>query len=191
MRKLQGIIIVNAIVLGLFGIAAVLQQNIEFLYYLLVIFVLASLIVATHKNARYPQLLLWGVSVWGWMHMAGGVVPVGNSVLYDAILISILGDPLHVLRYDQVVHVFGTFLVTMVSWYVLRKHFSAPALTVAITVGLVGLGLASINEVIELLAVLFIEQTYVGDYFNMALDLTANLVGAIIASIVVFQRENK
>ena len=189
MKHIYLLIVINFVVLGLFGAAAVQQQNTEFIYYLLIVCTLAAFIVYTHKH--YPKPLLWGLSGWGWAHMAGGTLWVGEQILYDVLLIRVLDAPFYVLRYDQVVHVIGTFLVTLVAYYLVKKHVSAPPLALAVIVGLIGLGLATINEIIELGAVLVIEQTHVGDYFNIAFDLFANTIGAVLASSFVYQRQRR
>lgn len=191
MKGYWGLIGVNAAILGCFGILAAYQQNFEFLYYLGVVTVIATLILTTTRAVGYPKPLLWAVSVWGWMHMAGGTVPVGDNILYDTVLIPLIGAPFHIVRYDQLIHLYGSFLVALLSWHLLKDHLSGSAFTKALVVLLVALGLGAVNEVIEFIAVLTIEQTYVGDYYNIALDLVANLLGAGAAAVWVYQTESK
>jgi hypothetical protein len=48
-----------------------------------------------------------------------------------------------------------------------------------------GMGFGALNEVIEFIAVLTIPNTNVGGYENTGWDLVANLVGTIIAALVI------
>jgi hypothetical protein len=48
-----------------------------------------------------------------------------------------------------------------------------------------GMGFGALNEVIEFIAVLTLPNTNVGGYENTGWDLVANLVGTIIAALVI------
>jgi putative membrane protein len=47
------------------------------------------------------------------------------------------------------------------------------------------MGLGALNEMIEFSAVLMVPGTNVGGYYNTALDLVSNSIGAVIAIIAV------
>jgi hypothetical protein len=47
------------------------------------------------------------------------------------------------------------------------------------------MGFGALNEVIEFIAVLTLPNTNVGGYENTGWDLVANLVGTIIAALVI------
>ena len=48
-----------------------------------------------------------------------------------------------------------------------------------------GMGIGALNEIIEFAAVVIFGQTGVGGYWNTALDLVFNLLGAIAATIFI------
>jgi hypothetical protein len=48
-----------------------------------------------------------------------------------------------------------------------------------------GMGFGALNEVIEFIAVLTIPNTNVGGYVNTGFDLVANLVGCVIAAVLI------
>ena len=50
------------------------------------------------------------------------------------------------------------------------------------------MGLGALNEIIEFFAVLNLSNTNVGGYFNTGWDLVANLVGCLIASLIIAVR---
>ncbi|MEK6824495.1 MAG: hypothetical protein AABY02_01455, partial [Nanoarchaeota archaeon] len=49
-------------------------------------------------------------------------------------------------------------------------------------VALASMGLSVINELVEFGAVVFIEKTGVGGYFNTSLDLLFNTLGAVVGA---------
>jgi len=55
----------------------------------------------------------------------------------------------------------------------------------------IGLSLGTLGEIVEFIGTLMISQTIVGDYANNAGDLVANLIGAIMASIVAINQKNQ
>ncbi len=119
--------------------------------------------------------------------MAGGGVPVNGSVLYSYVLLPLAGNgELVLLKYDQIVHFYGFGVATLVLWHVLRRNF--PALdgtkTIYAFAILGGMGLGVLNELIEFTAVLVFPDTNVGGYFNTALDLVFNTLGAITAAVL-------
>src|SRR5947199_3147617 len=108
-------------------ISSFLLKNSEFVFYFVVMLVLIAAVAVLHWTNRLHIGALWGLSIWGLLHMAGGLVPIpaswpveGNShVLYNWWLIPGL------LKYDQVVHAYGFGLVTWISWQCLRKAFAS------------------------------------------------------------------
>ncbi len=158
------------------GVAAVVGGNFEFLYYLAVMAALVAAVLALHKRVRLSGGALWGLSLWGAAHMAGGLVPVGDAgVLYNLWLIP--GG----LKYDQVVHALGFGLTTWVCWQALRSRLSVPypSFGMAVLCAAAGMGFGALNEVIEFVATLTMAETNVGGYQNTGWDLVANLSGSV------------
>ncbi|MDQ3986095.1 MAG: DUF2238 domain-containing protein [Actinomycetota bacterium] len=140
----------------------------------------AMLVVAwTYRRFRYSTWVLWGLSVWALSHMAGGLIPVGDDVLYQQ---QVLGD---LVRYDQAVHAFGFGFATLACAEVLSSTTGNAGVTLAILAALAGLGLGAINEVFEFASARIQEHTNVGGYANTGGDLSFNLLGAGVAALTI------
>src|SRR3989344_5123091 len=57
-------------------LAALRLQNWEFVLYIFVVFAFAFVAVALRIKIHLPISMLWALSVWGLLHMAGGLFPV-------------------------------------------------------------------------------------------------------------------
>lgn len=171
-----------------FAIWFLAAGNSEFVWYVVTLVGFIALVGLTLRTAQYPAPLLWALSLWGLAHMAGGGVPVGASVLYAVQLVPITsGGELTLLKYDQVVHAYGFGVAAWLLWHLMQLHF--PALrgtwTLLIYPALGAMGLGAVNEMIEFAAVLALPETGVGGYYNTALDVVFNALGAVSAMIVV------
>ncbi len=180
--------------LGAALIVAILRGNLEFLFYIAVMLILIGVVWVVHRSVGLSSGVLWGLSVWGLAHMAGGllVVPAGwpvnsgSRVLYTLWLIP--GR----LKYDQVVHAYGFGMTTWVCWQGLRAAIERRAGAVAPSFGLLvlsataGLGFGALNEVVEFIATLLVPETNVGGYRNTGWDLVANLVGVTVAATLIW-----
>jgi len=111
-------------------------------------------------------------------HMAGGLVIVGDDVLYNA------HPPLHAFQYDHVFHASASGVAAIVLWLFLAKQLTSRVAAVTVAV-LGGLGVGAINELIEFLATLAHHGRHVGGYRNTGWDLMSNTVGAVTASILL------
>lgn len=165
--------------------------NLEFIWYIVTMAVMIGLVGLNLRRAEFPGPLLAALSLWGLAHMAGGGIPVGDSVLYSKVLIPLAGSgELVVLKYDQVVHAFGFGVTAWLLWHLMQRHYPQTrgswTLPVYAAVGAMGLG--AVNEIIEFMAVLAIPDTNVGGYYNTALDLVFNATGAVIAVVVLSVR---
>lgn len=171
----------------IFGGMFLAAGNSEFVWYVVTLLIFLGLLAATQRVAQFPAFILWGLSLWGLTHMAGGGLRVGDGVLYSYVLLPLVGSgELIVLKYDQIVHFFGFGVATLVLWHVMRRNF--PTLdgtkTLYAFAILGGMGLGVLNEIIEFTAVLVFPNTNVGGYFNTALDLVFNTLGAITAAVL-------
>lgn len=63
--------------------------NSEFMWYVATRVGFIALVGLTLRTAQYPTAMLWALSLWGLEHMAGGGLPVGESVLYAVQLVPI------------------------------------------------------------------------------------------------------
>ena len=162
---------------------AVAAQNTEFLFYIGIVIILAGVIVLLHRRVNLSQAALLLLSAWGLLHMLGGLLRVppeltnnGSGVLYSLWIIP------QYLKYDHVVHAYGFGVAAWVTWECVRTIPGIkPTTGVLALCWLAGMGLGSLNEIVEFAAVLMIPGTNVGGYVNTGWDLVANAVGALIA----------
>jgi hypothetical protein len=168
--------------------------NDEFIVYVITMIGLVALVALTLGKAEYRLSMLWALTFWGLMHMAGGGVPVGDAVLYNLRLLPIVDSgEVFILKYDQFVHAYGFGVTAWVLHHVLTRHFPATRGTATALVfpALAAMGLGALNEMIEFAAVLAVPDTNVGGYYNTALDLVFNAAGAVIAMLAVALSERR
>jgi len=111
-------------------------------------------------------------------HLAGGLVTVGNDVLYNA------HPSIRIFQYDHVFHATASGVATIVLWTFVASELDAMVGAIVLS-GLGALGVGAINEVIEFLATLAHHGRHVGGYHNTGWDLISNMVGALTASLVL------
>lgn len=171
--------------LGLVATAALLTLGIttgqpNWPVYLVVLLLGASVVV--HLQVRLSRLTVWGLVLFGVGHVAGGMVPLGDGVLYEYWLID------GVLRYDNLQHAIGFGFVGRATWEALERRLAPLADDLpVVAVWLVVLGASAfgaVNEIVEYVLTLTLESTSVGGYDNTARDLVANLVGGILLAWV-------
>lgn len=168
-----------------------LSGNFEFVVYVITMVVLITLVGRSLQAAAYPTSMLWALSLWGLAHMAGGGVPVDGSVLYNWMVWPLIEtENIRILKYDQVVHAYGFGVTAWVLWHLLTYHYPATRGTwTAFWFPFFGAcGLGATNEIIEFTAVLAVPDTNVGGYYNTALDLVFNAVGALFACLLLARR---
>jgi uncharacterized membrane protein YjdF len=189
--RTRGVVLFTAAYILAAALAALLSGNQEFLLYIVIVSAVFVAIAAIHRQVPLSQGALWCVSVWGLMHMAGGLVPVPESwpiegdisVLYSLWLIP------GALKYDNVAHAYCFGVAAWVCWQWIRAVVPVGRPTVGwlIIAGAAGLGFGALNEVIEFVATRTMENTNVGGYVNTGWDLVANLVGVVIAMVAVWR----
>ncbi|MDX1381774.1 MAG: DUF2238 domain-containing protein [Xanthomonadales bacterium] len=169
------------------------EGNFEFLAYIAVMVLLALAVLAVHRRIGLPLALLWCLSAWGLAHMAGGLVFVpdgwptggGSRVLYNWWLVP------GWLKFDQLVHAWGFGVTTWLCWEGLRSILAARGPVPRPTVGMLalcaaaGMGFGALNEVVEFVVTLLVPDNNVGGYFNTAMDLVFNLLGALVAAVLI------
>lgn len=90
---------------AIFGAIFLSSGNSEFLWYVITLLILVGLVALGQRSAGFPSLILWALSLWGLIHMAGGGVPIADSVLYAHVVLPVYAAGEFVfLRYDQIVH---------------------------------------------------------------------------------------
>ncbi len=146
--------------------------------YAVVLLLGAAAVTAVDLRVGLSRLAVWGLVVFALGHVAGGMVPVGDGVLYQRWLVG------RVLRFDNLQHAWGFGFAGRAVWEALRPQLG-PAPSRAAAVALVvlgGTGLGALNEVIEYVLTKLLPETNVGGYENTARDLVANLTGSGVAA---------
>jgi len=172
-------------VLG-FGIHFLSVGNFEFVWYIFIMLFLISMVALLHKYYHFPTLVLGGFGVWGLLHMLGGSVYINGVKLYGAMLWNIIPSQ-SILKYDQFVHFYCYIIITLMLFYIFRSYLKENYnwLVVSVLLVFMGMGVGAFNEIIEFMPVLFLEDTGVGGYFNIAWDIVFNTLGAIVAVVIL------
>lgn len=169
-------------------------KNYEFLVYIGVLVALFVLVAGTLRKTGFSYALLWGLSLWGLMHMAGGGVRINGATLYSLKLIPIMETSEYfILRFDQFVHAYLYFVMVFVIYQLLKDKIK-PSLNKRVFYAvllLVSVGVGAGNEIVEFSTVLFFEKTGVGGYYNNSWDLVFNALGALIAVIILTAKGKK
>lgn len=133
-----------------------------------------------HRWGPIPTVLLWLLSIWAAMHLAGGVAPDPSGrreILYNWWLID------GYLKWDHVVHGFGIGAATAVLAYAARD--TDRPLWWAF---LFAQGIGAVNEIVENVFAALVERSNVGDAVNTMWDLGWHLIGSAVAIIWMSQR---
>lgn len=193
--------------------AAIWLGNAEFVFYIAVMVALIGVVLLVHARVGLSPGLIWALSVWGAMHMAGGLVPVpadwptdgGFQVLYSWwILPGAEEAGRGWLKYDQLTHAYGFAAATWLCWQALcgalasapdaqdapRRATLRPTPGLLTLVAIAGMGLGAVNEVVEFTATRFMD-TNVGGYENTGWDLVYNAIGATGAALAIGWRDRR
>jgi putative membrane protein len=181
------ILIFNLLVLTVFSFHFISKKNHEFILYIGVIIFFLGVFILTNSRVYFPNVLFWGLSIWALMHLAGGAIYINGDKLYELILIP-LSENHPVFRYDQLVHIIGFAIATIVMFYVLKPLLRENLngwIALSIVVVAAGLGVGAFNEIVEFMATVLVPETGVGGYLNTSLDLVADFIGALVAIIII------
>jgi hypothetical protein len=152
---------------------------------LLTVSVMTAAVLALRRRVL-PGPLAAALAVLTIVHLAGGLVHVGDDVLYNA------SPGMELFRYDHFAHALGIFLGTQMLWELLVRGAAKPSgrgQLVAVSL-LAGLGLGALNETVEFLATLAHAGNHVGGYRNTGWDLVANLVAGVAAGLVLHRHRD-
>lgn len=188
-RTQKGLLAFNLVSLAYFTARFARSGNYEFLLYVGVILFFLTVIVATEERMKYPDPLLWGLTLWAQMHLAGGGLFVGGEKLYELILVPLVGSPYCIFRYDQLVHIVGFAAATLLAFHLIGPHLKERpgprGISFYLVLIMAGLGFGALNEIVEFAVTVIVPESGVGGYENTALDLVADLLGALLAAALV------
>jgi uncharacterized membrane protein YjdF len=123
--------------------------------------------------------------------MSGGGLYINGVKLYEIILVPI-SSKYEIFRYDQFVHIVGFGVATLVMYHLLRpllKPDLNKSVALSIVIVMAGLGVGALNEIIEFTATVLVPETGVGGYVNTSLDLVSDLIGSVLALVVIRMRQ--
>jgi uncharacterized membrane protein YjdF len=186
-RVLGGITLAYLIV---FGTIAVLRWNYEFIFYGAVFFLQIGWVVWLDRRVNFSTGVLLALAGWGLLHMAGGTVPIPDSVTEPGSIHTLYNLRVHpdLPKYDQMVHAYGFAVATWAAGEALRRRLVADRIAWFTVLVLIGIGLGALNEVIEFAATRIMPGTNVGGYVNTGWDLVSNLTGASISALLFTRR---
>lgn len=186
-NKLSRFAMANLVLVACFTVYFLAKQNFEFLIYAVSIWVFVFIIEKTDKTFKYGKPAKIGFMIWLFLHLLGGTVYIHGVRLYDRMLIDIAGEPFNIFKYDQAVHTYCYFVMTLfihsIVLHISKKD--ANRITLGLITALGALGLSAVNEIIEFCAVVFFHSDGVGGYYNNALDLVFNLAGILLALVIL------
>ncbi|MFM2424411.1 MAG: hypothetical protein RLZZ70_802 [Candidatus Parcubacteria bacterium] len=189
------VILFSALYLIAGGIYFLRDLNLEFVIYVAVIVAIFAGVFATLRYTQFPVWMLWYLSIWGLMHVAGGAVQTADGVLFAYKIYPFLdlGGEFYILKYDQVVHAYLYGLVAMMAYHTLRVPLGIKGHTflVALAATMISLGISGLNEIMEFLIAVSIENNGVGGYANAMLDLIFNLSGAVVGVLLMVLLQRK
>lgn len=150
------------------------------------VFTVSGLVVllCTLRTRVLPAPVVFAAAASAVVHLAGGLVRVGDEVLYN----TSLGPEL--LRYDHFGHALGIFVGALLVWELLVRDACAATgrgSLVAVTT-LAALGLGAVNEAVEFLTTLTNGGSHVGGYTNTGWDLVTNTFAGLLAGVVIHRR---
>tara|TARA_Y100000310_G_C20478798_1_gene713702 strand:+ start:216 stop:821 length:606 start_codon:yes stop_codon:yes gene_type:complete len=166
-------------------------KNYEFLWYIFVVIFFFFLIALTLGKTKFDYFILWGLSLWGFMHMMGGGFIFNGETLYKFVIPIFQSGDIEILKFDQIVHFFGFAVTTLIGYHLLKPHLNKMwnRGTIYFLLILVGMGAGALNEIVEFIAVVSFPETGVGGYYNTGLDLVFNAFGAIAGVLIIHYKE--
>ena len=175
-EQLVPVVLLTTGTAGLLALGIVTGQD-NWAVYALVVGAGAAAVARLHLRVGLSTPTIWGLVAFALGHLAGGMVPAGDGILYQLWLVD------GVLRYDNLQHAVGFGFVGRAIWEALQ-HRLAPAARdrPAVAMWIVVLGAAAagaVNEIAEYLLTLVLPEHQVGGYDNTARDLVANLLGGL------------
>ena len=179
LRAHPGLVVVVGVYYFGFLALGLATGNTQVPYYAVFMGVLLTLVAFWDSRRHFSNLVLWGLALWGALHMAGGMIPVsGDRVFYNLWLLPFV-------RFDHVVHAIGFGFAGMGFWESVRPTVDRTVASGAAFTMMGGLGFGALNEMVEFLITRVVPDTNIGEFENTGWDLVANTVGAGLAALWV------
>jgi Predicted membrane protein (DUF2238) len=142
------------------------------------------MLLFTLRRRALPAPIAFSAAASAVVHLAGGLVRVGDEVLYNT------SPGPEALRYDHFGHALGIFVGALLLWeLLLRDAFAVTGRGSLVAVAmLAALGLGAVNEAVEFVATLMHRGSQVGGYTNTGWDLVTNVSAGLLAGAVLHRR---
>lgn len=148
--------------------------------YVSVVGVLGACLAVVRRQVL-PDWLVKGLVVIAIGHLCGGLIRVGESVLYNT-------DPgWQVLQYDHIFHASASAFGVAVLWTLASPNIHGRSLALAMS-ALGALGFGALNEFVEFVATLAHSGSHVGGYMNTGWDFVANTFGVLVGASLLSLR---
>lgn len=157
------------------------QGNNEFIFYVVPLAALVFVLSLADRSFHFLWEAKWGFFIWMLMHLFGGALRISDGVLYNVVLVPLVGEPYGIFRFDQLTHFFCYVVVTLLFYSILlrlaapKRHTFLFVLVLLLCANAIGV----VNELIEFTAVVLLQNTGVGGYHNTLLDMVFNLIGSL------------
>ena len=178
--------------LAIYSVYYFLQLNYEFSVYIAIIFFIVFIIVKKKNILYFDDVMLWGISLLGLLHLVAGSFLVNDVILYGYKLYPFLdnGGDFYILKFDQVVHLYGYLVIGMMMFSLVQKSLvkRTNSYFIFFIALCISIGLGVCNEIIEFIVFTIIKDNGVGGFYNLGLDLIFNLVGAFGGVLVQLSR---
>lgn len=161
------------------------SRNIEFIYYNALFFIILLFIVVTNRRLNLGVPVLLALSLLIIMHLSGGLIPVNGARLYDFSFGPLPFDKIH----HFVLGLVFAFLTASLFIDTLKWKVAKPKLFFFFII-LAALGFGAVVEILEFVGVAVFHSPNVGDYFNNATDLVADLFGAAFGAMIMLLIKN-
>ena len=176
LRAHSGLLVVVGLYYVGFLALGLATGNSQVPYYAGFMAILLTLVAFWDGRRHFSQVVLWGLALWGALHMAGGMIPLpGGRVLYNLWLLPFV-------RFDHVVHAIGFGFAGIAFWESVRHSVDRDVASGAAITMMGGLGFGALNEMVEFLITRVVPDTNIGEFENTGWDLVANTVGAALAA---------
>ena len=173
-----------------FLVHSVVSKNYEFMFYSFVLLVLLFVLILVYRRYQFSVWMIISLSVFGLLHLAGGSLYPDGVRLYD---FPFFGGLFH---FDNIVHTTGIFLTTIILYNLISPFIDQRVkdkyIIFYFLLILMALGIGSLNEIVELIAVLYFQAAKgVGGYLNNAFDIVFNTFGSTLATLVIHWTESR
>lgn len=192
--KITGVVYMTVIYLLGFIAASLYLESYNSLYYIAIQSIITVVVYIAHKRIQYALPLLWSLSLWGLLNLAGQIIPLPPEVpTKDST--QTLGE-LWLVReifiYDNLVHFYGFAVATWVSWQTLCRIIHTryqrrlmPTIGLLLLVVTSSMGYGALNEMIEFLTQLIFNLQHSDTYHSTCWDMIINTLGAMIAAVMI------